>query len=186
MHEEMMRVTLSIAGMTLFGLDLSNEQNPVGQAFQTMVHALSTYVFFPFPPLAVPTPRNRRIQAALQTLNTLVQDLVCQRREQDLETGDLLSMLLLARDEEGQGMSDQQLRDEIISLLFAGHETTANTLTWACYELSQRPDLEQRLWEETNRVLHGEQPTVAHLLHLPYARMVIDEILRLYPPSFAL
>jgi cytochrome P450 len=186
MHEEMMRVTLCIVGMTLFGLDLSNEQHPAGRAFQTMIGALAEYVFFPFPPLWVPTLRNRRIRTALETLNSLVRDLIQQRRQQQEDTGDLLSLLLLARDEEGQGMSDQQLRDEIISLLFAGHETTANTLTWACYELSQHPDLEQRLWEETDMVLHGEQPTVAHLPHLPYARMVIDEILRLYPPSFAL
>lgn len=186
MHEEMMRATLSIAGMTLFGLDLSDEQNPVGQAFQTMVHALSTYVFFPFPPLAVPTPRNRRIQAALQTLNTLIQDLVCQRRKQDRDTSDLLSMLLLARDEEGQGMSDQQLRDEIISLLFAGHETTANTLTWACFLLAGHPESASRIFEEVDTVLGGRYPTVEQVSQLPYTRMVLDEALRLYPPTFAL
>lgn len=186
MHAEMMRVTLCIAGLTLFGQDLSDEENPASQAFQTMVRVLADYVFFPFPPLQVPTPRNRRIRAALQTLNTLVYDLIQQRRQQPGDTSDLLSLLLLARDEEGQGMSDQQLRDEVISLLFAGHETTANTLTWACYELSRHPELEQRLWEETATVLHSETPTVDHLPHLPYARMIIDEVLRLYPPTFAL
>jgi cytochrome P450 len=115
MHEEMMRVTLCIVGITLFGLDLSNEQHPAGRAFQTMIGALAEYGFFPFPPLWVSTSRNRRIRTALETLNSMVRDLIQQRRQQE-DTGDLLSLLLLARDEEGQGMSDQQLRDEIISL----------------------------------------------------------------------
>jgi cytochrome P450 len=185
-HEEMMRVTLCIAGMTLFGLDLSDEHNPVGRAFQSMVQALADFVFFPFPPLSIPTPRNRRIQAALQTLNTLVRDLVCQRREQHIDTGDLLSMLLLARDEEGRGMDDQQLRDEIISLLFAGHETTATTLTWAWYLLSEHPESQRHLWEELDTILQGEYPTVEQLSQLRYTRMVLDETLRLYPPAFAL
>ncbi|HEX7736155.1 MAG TPA: cytochrome P450 [Ktedonobacteraceae bacterium] len=186
LHQEMMRLTLCIAGLTLFGLDLSDEHNPVGRAFQTMVHALAEYVFFPFPPLGMPTPRNRRIRAALRTLDTLVHDLVRQRREQRTDMGDLLSMLLLAQDEEGQGMSDQQLRDEIMALLFAGHETTANTLTWACSLLAAHPESQHRLFEEVETVLQGEPPTVEHLSRLVYTRMVLDETLRLYPSSFAL
>jgi cytochrome P450 len=164
---------------TLFGLGLSNEQNPAVRALQTMVRALAGYVFSPFPPLLIPTPRNRRIHASVQTLNILMHDLIQQRRQVD--TGDLLSWLLQARDEDGQGMSDQQVRDEIISLLFAGHETTARSLTWACYELSRHPDLEQRLWEEADTVLQGETPTLAHLFQLPYTRVVIDGVLRLTP-----
>ncbi len=180
LHHEMLNVTLSVAGMTLFGLDLTAEHNLMGQTFQTLVQALANYVLLPFPPLSVPTPRNRRIQEALHTLNTLVYDLIRERREQKTDTGDLLS-LLLAADEDGSGMNDQQLRDEIVSLLFAGHETTASTLTWVWYELSQHPEIEQRLWEEIDTVLHGEYPTVAHLPQLPYVHMVINEALRLYP-----
>ncbi len=186
MQEEMLRVTLSIAGITLFGIDLSNDQNPIGQAFHAMVELLADYVFLPFPPLSVPTSRNRRILTTLKTLNMQVHDLIAQRRQQQTDTGDLLSTLLLADDEGEEGMGDQQLRDEIVSLLFAGHETAAITLTWACYVLSQHPEMERRLWEETDTVLHGEHPTFVHLPNLPYSRMIIDETLRLYPPTFAL
>jgi len=180
MLQEMLNVTLSIVGMTLFDLDFTAEHHPVGQAFRTLVQTLADYVLLPFPPLSVPTSRNRRIQAALHTLNTLVYDMICEKREQKTNTGNLFS-LLLAGSEDGSGITDQQLRDEIISLLFAGHEITASTLTWACYELSQHPEMECRLWKEIDTVLHGEHPTVAHLPQLPYARMIIDEVLRLYP-----
>src|SRR5262249_18358925 len=144
MHEEMMRVTLGVVGMTLFGLDLTVE-NPMGQAFKTLVQALADYAFLPFPPLGVPTPRNRHSQSTLNTLNTLVHDLIRKRREQKAETSDLLS-LLLAADEDGSGMDEQQLRDEIVSLFFAGYEATANALTWAFYGLSQHPEVQHRLW----------------------------------------
>lgn len=178
-YQEMTRLTLSIVGMTLFGLDLAAE-NPMGQAFKMLVQAMANYIFLPFPALSVPTPRNRRIRSTLNTLNTLIYDLIRERREQKTDTGDLLS-LLLATDENGSSMDDQQLRDEIITLFFAGHETTANLLTWVWYVLSQHPEAEQRLWEEIDTVLHGEYPAVEHLSRIPYARMVINETLRLYP-----
>jgi cytochrome P450 len=176
-HQEMLYVTLRVAGATLFGQDFSDEHNPIGAAFERMVQALAEYVFLPFPPLSIPTPRNRRMRATLKELDELVRDLVHERREHKTDTGDLLSMLL---------MDDQQLYDEIISLLFAGYETTANTLTWAWYELSRHPEVERRLWEEVDTVLHGEPPGVEHLSQLPYTRMVLDEVLRLYAPTFAL
>jgi cytochrome P450 len=179
----MMHLTLCIAGMTLFGLDLSDEKNPTGKAFRAMAHDMSEYVFFPLPPMGVPTPRNRRMRAALQTLDTMIYELLRERRLEKTDRGDLLSMLLLARDEDGQGMNEQQLRDEIISLLFAGHETTANTLTWAWYELSRHVNAEERLREEVETVLHGKDPGVADVSYMTYGRMVLDEVLRLYPPT---
>jgi cytochrome P450 len=169
--------------MTLFGLDLSDEQNPTGKAFQAMAHDMSAYVYFPLPPLSVPTPRNRRMRAALRTLDTMIYELIHERRREQTDRGDLLSMLLLARDDEGQAMNEQQLRDEIISLLFAGHETTANTLTWAWYELSRHAKAQERLWGEVEAVLQGKNPTVTDASHLTYSRMVLDEVLRLYPPT---
>ena len=181
MHEEMVQVASGIVGTTLFSLDLTTE-NPMGQAFQTLIQAIADYLLLPFPPLSVPTPRNRRIRATLNTLNTLVYDLIRKRREQKTDTGDLLS-LLLASDEDGSGMNDQQLRDEIVSFFFTGHEAPANALTWALYELSQHPEVERRLWEEIDTVLHGKYPTVVDLPQLPYARMIIDETLRLYSPA---
>ncbi len=186
---EMTRLTLRIAGLTLFNLDLSSDVDMVGHTFTTMLPQLTHYVLVPFPPLWVPTPRNRRLQAGLQTLNQVVYELISQRRkhlaESPVETGDLLSMLLLARDEQtSEGMNDQQVRDEVMTLLLAGHETTSATLTWICYLLSQHPEVEQRLHDEVDRVLGGQIPTVDRLGDLPYTRNVIQEAMRLYPPAF--
>ena len=182
-HEEMMHLTLCIAGMTLFGLDLGDEKNPIGKAFQAMAHDMSDYVYLPLPPLSVPTPRNRRMRAALRTLDTMIFELIRERQQEKTDRGDLLSMLLLARDDDGQAMNEQQLRDEIISLLFAGHETTANNLTWAWYELARHEKAEEDLWRQVETVLHGRNPTLIEVSQLTYVRMVMDEILRLYPPT---
>jgi cytochrome P450 len=183
--EEMMRLTLRIVGEALFTIDLSNEADTVGQAFTAVRTLLSDYVLNPFPPLGFPTPRNRRLQAAIRSLDSVVRVIINERRKPDTDTGDLLSMLMLARDEEtGEGMNDRQLRDEVMTLLLAGHETTSNALTWTWYLLSQHPDVERRLHTELEEVLGGNLPTVEHLPNLQYTHMVIEEALRLYPPVF--
>jgi cytochrome P450 len=108
-----------------------------------------------------------------------------ERRQQNTEQGDLLAMLLEARDEEtGEGMSDKQVHDEMMTFLLGGHETTANTLNWTWYLLSQNPEAEQRLHAELDSVLGGQIPTVEHLSQLPYARMLIEEVMRLYPAAW--
>jgi cytochrome P450 len=112
--EEMMRLTLRIVGQALFSIDLSDEADTVGRAFSAIRKLLQSYVFRPFPPLGVPTPRNHRLNAAIRSLDGVVQGIINERRQHNADTGDLLSMLLLARDEEtGEGMSDRQLRDEV-------------------------------------------------------------------------
>jgi cytochrome P450 len=185
MGEEMMRLTLHIVGQALFSIDLSNEADTVGQAFSALRTLLQSYIFRPFPPLGVPTPRNRRLHAAIRSLDRVVYAIINERRQRNTDTGDLLSMLLLARDEEtGEGMNDRQLRDEVMTLLLAGHETTANALTWMWYLLSQHPDVEARLHAELDEVLGGNLPTVDHLPDLQYTHMMIQEALRLYPPVF--
>lgn len=183
--EEMMRLTLCIIGQALFSIDLSDEANIVGQDFSAIRKLLQSFIFRPFPPLGVPTPRNRRLNAAIHSLDGVVHSIINERRQHNTDTGDLLSMLMLARDEEtGEGMSDRQLRDEVMTLLLAGHETTANALTWMWYLLSQHPDVETRLHAELSAVLGGAVPTVDQLPDLKYTHMVIDEALRLYPPVF--
>jgi cytochrome P450 len=182
---EMLRLTLRIAGQALFNIDLSDETLSVGQAVATVNKLLSEYLSAPFPPLTIPTPRSRRLLAARRTLDQVVHDVITQRRQQNTDTGDLLSMLLLARDEEtGQWMNDQQVRDEVMTLLIAGHETVATALTWTWYLLSQHPEVERRLHNELDEVLGGHLPTVDHLARLSYTRMVTEEVLRLYPPAW--
>ena len=188
---EMMRLTLRIAGLTLFNIDLSNDADSVGRTFSMIIPLLSKYSTVPFPPLWVPTPSNRRLQAGIKTLNSVVYGIINDRREHmtdsDIEEEDLLSMLLKARDEEtGERMSDKQVRDEVMTLLLAGHETTADALMWTWYLLSQHPDVEHRLHAELDTVLGGQVPTVDHLKDLPYNRMVIQEAMRLYPPAFGI
>jgi cytochrome P450 len=185
--EEMMRLTLGIVGQALFSLDLSQETSRVGEAVTTLVKLLGDYVYAPFPPISIPTPRNRHMQAAIHELDTVVAGIIKQRRVEDTDTGDLLSMLLSARDEDtGEGMTDQQARDEVMTLLIAGHETTANALSWTWYLLSQHPAVESKLHAELATVLGGKPPTVDQLAELPYTSMVLQEALRLYPPAWIL
>jgi cytochrome P450 len=185
--EEMMTLALGIVGQALFSMDLTQETSAVGQAMTTLVKLLGDYVYAPFPPLSVPTPRNRHIRAAIRELDTVVASIIKARRADGGDTGDLLSMLLQARDAEtGAGMSDHQVRDEVMTLLLAGHETTANTLTWTWYLLSQHPEEESRLRAELATVLGGGAPTLEQLPRLTYTAMVTQEALRLYPPAWIL
>ena len=182
---EMLRLTLRIVGQTLFNIDLSDETQIVGQAVTMVNKLLSDYIYAPFPPLNVPTSRNRHLQISFRALDQIVQDIITHRRNQYTGTDDLLSMLLVARDEEtGQGMDDQQVRDEVITLLIAGHETVSTALVWTWYLLSQYPEVEHRLHSELDRVLGSDQPAVGDLAELPYTRKVIEEALRLYPPAW--
>lgn len=188
MEEQMMAVTLRIAGQTLFSVDLLGEAQALGHAF-TDLSAFVNYrmqTAFP-PPLFVPTAPNRRFKQALQTIDRTVQAIIDQRRQQGGEHQDLLSMLMEARDADtGEAMSDRQLRDEIVLMMFAGHETTATTLTWALYDLARSPEVEAKLHAEVDSVLDGRPPTLQDLPNLPYTRMVVDEALRLYPAAWSL
>jgi cytochrome P450 len=182
---EMLRLTLHIVSKALFDIDLSKETHIVGQAVTTVNKLLSDYIYAPFPSFSIPTPRNRRYLVACGTLDQVVHGIITQRRQQNTDADDLLSMLLLARDEEtGQGMNDQQVRDEVITLLIAGHETVSTALTWTWYLLSQHPEVERRLLTELDEVLGGHVPTVGHLAKLSYTHMVLEEALRLYPPAW--
>ena len=179
--EEMIGLAMRIIGQALFSVDLRDETDALRQAFTILLTGMEEYFYIPFPPLSLPTPRNRGLQARLRTVNAVVQRLIEEHRKPQTAQHDLLSMLLEAQS--GQGLSDQQVRDEVLTMLLAGHETTAVTLTWALYLLSQHPAVEQRLHEEVDTVLAGQTPTVEHLGALPYTRMVLEETLRLYPAA---
>ena len=186
-HHEMMRLTLEIVAKTLFDADVAGEAAAFGA---TLTRALERFdgrtpTFVLMLPTAVPLPANLRFRRTLATLDQLVFDIVRQRRASGEERGDLLSMLLQARDDAGQPMTEQQLRDETITLLFAGHETTALALTWAWYLLGQHPTVQADLEREVDTVLGNRPPTAADVPRLPFAHNVMREALRLYPPASA-
>lgn len=189
LHQEMMRLTLAIVGKTLFDADIEGDAREIGQALAVFME-LFGMVFLPFSDLLekLPLPATRRLQRAKQRLDAVVYRLIAARRASGGDRGDLLSMLLAAQDTEGDGggMTDQQLRDECVTLILAGHETTANALTWTFYLLSQNPEVETRLQAEADQALGDRLPTADDLPRLPYTEMVLAESMRLYPPAWSI
>jgi len=185
---EMTRLTLWIVGRTLFDADVLGEAEELGAALtaamQHMIAQFSALVHLPEP---WPTPRQRRGRRGVERLDRTVYRMLAARRASGEDRGDLLSMLLQARDEDdGTFMTDRQVRDEAMTLFLAGHETTANALAWIWYLLTQHPDAYSELREEADRVLGGRTPTMADLPNLPFALQVLKEGLRLYPPAYML
>jgi cytochrome P450 len=188
MHLEMTRLTLAIVGRTLFSADVSSDADEIGGAM-TQIFSLFDTLLLPFSDWIqkLPIPPVRRFEKARDKLDQIVYGLIAQRRASGEDTGDLLSMLLLAQDEQDHtGMTDKQVRDEALTLLIAGHETTANALTWTWYLLSQNPEVEARMHAEIDRVLGGESPAFDDVQRLPYTTGVFAEALRLYPPAWAI
>lgn len=189
LDQEMMRLTLAIAGSTLFGSDVEDEASTVGEALTDIMEMFRIFQL-PFGEFfeRLPLPRVRRFERQRARLDATIYRMIAERRASGKDRGDLLSMLLQARDEfgDGGGMTDMQLRDEILTILLAGHETTANALTWTIYLLSQHPQIEAVLLAELDEVLSGRGPTVADLPQLRYTRRVLSEGLRLYPPAWVI
>lgn len=187
--QDMMRLTLSIVAKTLFDADIERSANQVGAALTVLLEVTNARIQSPIQwfPAWLPTPANRQRRAAVRALDAIVMGLIDERRAAGDDRGDLLSMLMQARDDAGHGMTDQQLRDEAVTLVLAGHETTANALTWTWYLLAQHPAVEAKLHAELDTVLAGRRPTADDLRRLTYTDMVVKEAMRLYPPipSFA-
>jgi cytochrome P450 len=185
--KDMSDLTLAVIGRTLFGAEM-DESHGIGAALETLIELFGS-TLSPFAGLLerLPLPTARRFEQAQQRLDATVYRLIAERRASGEDRGDLLSMLLLAQDDEQGGhMDDTQVRDEAMTLLVAGHETIANALTWAWYLLSQHPEIEARLHAELDAALADRLPTFDDLARLPYAHMVLSESLRLYPPSWIL
>ncbi|HSH02637.1 MAG TPA: cytochrome P450 [Anaerolineae bacterium] len=181
---EMLRLTTSIIGRSLFNIDLSENLTEIGEAFQEVFAIIPQRGTNPVNiPLSIPTPTNRRFNKNLAIVEQFVADQIASKRAAKEDDGSLLFRLLrLQHEDSGQHMDDKQLRDEIVTLFFAGFETTARTLTWCCYNLSQHPDVMDKLAAEADKVLNGNALTVDDLHQLQYTNMVINETLRLYPP----
>jgi cytochrome P450 len=187
--QEMMRVTLSIAGKTLFDVDVESQAREVGRALTDVMESFWLSMM-PFANVIerLPVGRMRRARDARERLDAIIYGLIAERRANrpgnDVR-GDLLSMLLVAQDEDdGSTMTDRQVRDEAMTIFLAGHETTANALTWTWYLVSQSPEVEARLHAEVDRVLQGRLPSVADIPSLAFVEKVVTESMRLYPPAW--
>jgi cytochrome P450 len=185
---EMMLLTLSIVGETLLSLDTTEESERVGAAVTLTLEHIQRRMFAMFPIVDdLPLPSNRRFHRAVRYMDQLVFKLIDDRRASGVDPGDLLSMLMQARhDDSGEGMSAQQLRDEVMTIFAAGHETTANALAWTFYLLSGHPAVARRLRGELHQALAGRAPRYEDLARLPYTAAVIQEALRLYPPAWVI
>ncbi|MBZ0285804.1 MAG: cytochrome P450 [Anaerolineae bacterium] len=183
---EMMKLTMRIVAKTLFDADVSGDADSIGEAITMGIETVGRRITQPIHlPDWLPTPQNRERKQAAALLEQTITRMIDERRASGEDKGDLLSMLLMAVDEEqGGGMSNKQVRDEAMTLFIAGHETTANALAWTLYLLAQHPEVETRLVEELQSVLDGRLPAFADLLCLPYTEMVIKESMRLYPPAW--
>lgn len=183
---EMMQVALEIVGKTLFNLDLRHEAPEMTEGvLEMLAYVVYRAKAMVAPPISWPTGRNRRYRAAMAKLEGVLYDAIGARRAEGSDQGDILSMLLAARDEDtGEGMSDTQIRDEMATLIIAGHETVASALTWAWHLLAQHPAARAELEAEVDEALGGRMPTADDLPALPYTRMVFEETLRLYPPAW--
>ena len=185
---EMQRLTLGVVSTALFSTDISADSDEMGGALNDIFAYFNHRSRTPLSlPASVPTRRNRRFKQAVQRLDAITYQVIEEHRRGEVQSDDLLGMLLEARDEEtGEGLSNTQLRDEVGTFLLAGHETTAMTLAWTWYMLSKHTAVEHKLHAELAAVLGGRLPTAADIPQLPYTRMVIQEVMRMYPAAWAM
>ena len=186
-HDGMMKLTLAIVAKTLFSADVEEEATEIGEALTVAFEAFNVGIL-PFSEILEKLPLRyiKRFEAARARLDATIYRIIDERRASGEDKGDLLSMLLLAQDTEGDGggMTNTQLRDEAMTIFLAGHETTANALSWTWYLLAQHPDVEARFHQEID-ALGDRLPQPEDLQNLPYTRMILAESMRLYPPAWA-
>jgi cytochrome P450 len=185
LHPEMLLLALRIVGKTLFDTNVETEVQQIAEAVDSFMGFLPL-AFLPFPEviLNLPLPAMKRIRHGQAYLDGLIYRMIAERRKDPRDRGDLLSMLLAAVDtEEGTGgMTDKQVRDECVTVMLAGHETTANALSFAMWELARNPDVQERLYMECRAVLGPRAPAAEDYGRLTYAAQVFAETIRIYPP----
>jgi cytochrome P450 len=185
-HAEMMKLTLRIVARTLFSTAVGAEADAIGEALGIAIHHANDYAEAVIkPPQWLPSPKNFRFKRSMKTLDALVFRIIdTRRRGESADANDLLA-LLMAATEDGRGMTDQQLRDEVMTLVMAGHETTANALAWTFYLLSKDPEVERRLARDVVAAVGDRAPVAEDAPKLKYASMVVSESMRLFPPVWA-
>lgn len=184
--DEMVELTLSVAGRALFGVDLSDDAQAVGPAIRAMFDVLGERVHALFNlPASIPSPANRRLRRVIETLDDIVLDIIRRKRRSDGGKRDMLDMLMASFDEDtNQAMEDKQLRDEVMTMLVAGHETTAHTLSWTLFQLSKNPAIVGTMRDEIRRVLGTSPPRAEHVPKLRYVQQVIEETMRMFPAAW--
>jgi cytochrome P450 len=186
-HPDMMRLTLEIVVQCLFSADVSTDVDEVGATLKELVKPFAAQATVSWIlNNRLPTPTHLRFHKLARKIDNVVYRIISERRASGEDKGDLLSMLLAARDEDGSQMTDRQLRDEVMTLFLAGHETTALTLAWSWYLLGTNPEAERKFHAELDEVLGGRPPTFADLPRLKFTEQLAKESMRLYPPAFGL
>ena len=188
-HAEMMALTQAIVAKTLFDADIADESYAIVQAANVLMEDFGARLgnVLQLIPRWVPTPANLRTRRAIRRLDEVVYRMIAARRQSDEDRGDLLSILLQAQDaDDGSRMTNRQVRDEVMTLFMAGHETTAVALSWAWYLVAHHPEVDAKLAEELRAVVGDRTPAVADVPHLTYTAMVINESMRLYPAAYAM
>lgn len=184
-HRDMMKLTLEIVVKTLFDADVSKDADKVGSVLSRLVMPFASQATLKWiADNRLPTSTHRSFNRDVDEIDAIVYRIIEERRTSGVDQGDLLSMLLAAHDEDGSQMTDRQLRDEVMTLFLAGHETTALTLSWAWYLIARNPAVEQNFHEELDRELGGRLPVAADLPRLKYTEMIAKESMRLYPPAY--
>jgi len=180
----MMHAALEVVGHALFGTDLSDDADVLARSTLDALDVVVARARVPLtPPSWLPTPANRRLNRAVAQLDEAVEAMLRERGDV-VRPKDMLDLLIVARDEDGARLTEWQIRDQVVTFIVAGHETVASALTWAWSLLARRPDAMERLHEEAVRVLGGRAPEYADLDQLVFARAVLDETLRMYPPAW--
>jgi cytochrome P450 len=188
MHQAMMQLAMQIAGRTLLGIEVGERFSEVARCLETVMHDFLGRFRAAVPlPFWLPTPMNLKLKATIRQLDRILLQLIDERRKAGAAGDDFLSLLLAARDEDdGRGLTDRQVRDEVMTMFLAGHETTANALSWTWLLLGQRPEIQTRVRREARQVLGGRQPAAADVPKLVFCEQVIRESMRLYPPAYVI
>ncbi len=186
-HRDMMRLTLEIVVRCLFSSDVSHDVDHIGDTLAEMVKPFASQATLKWIlNNRLPTTEHIRYHRLARKIDEVVYRIIAERRANGKDEGDLLSMLLAAHDEDGSGMNDQQLRDEVMTLFLAGHETTALTLAWSWFLPGSNPEAQQRVHAEVDSVLRDREATFADLSKLKYTEQILKESMRLYPPAYGL
>jgi cytochrome P450 len=180
--EEMAKLTMQIIGSVMLSIENLGNENQLGRDIHTALRSVATGFLFPIP-FADLLPNGRRTKQAVARTNEAIYRMIAQRRVEKSERNDLLDLLLNARDEEGHGLTDELIRDELMTIFIAGHETVALALTWTLYRTARHEQLLRHVQKEVDEALKGQTPTLADLPRLPYAMQVFKESLRFYPPG---